>query len=201
MESRPLNGRHHEKDSRRRYSPHRGMGLKYRVLIRCRENRAHTHNKDQKEQGVGKITIKRKVVIPADTAKFLGVIFDKRCDGKSMYSKQLNEQPRSTFHLGLRHLHPEQMRQLYQACAIPIVDYASFVWHNPLGDKIHLRTVGTMQRTALTRILSAFKLYQPQHRRWNLIYYPPTYDLSRVPEIGKMIFRGFKAWFEIRGHI
>lgn len=49
------------------------------------------------------------------------------------------------------------MRQLYQACVTPIVDYASAVWHNPLRDKIHLRTLGTVQRTALIRILSALK--------------------------------------------
>ena len=58
---------------------------------------------------------------------------------------------------GLRHLRPEQMRQLYQACVTPIVDYASAVWHNPLKDKTHLRSIRTVQRTALIRILSAFK--------------------------------------------
>ena len=26
---------------------------------------------------------------------------------------------------GLRHLRPEQLRQLYQACVMPVVDYAS----------------------------------------------------------------------------
>jgi hypothetical protein len=49
------------------------------------------------------------------------------------------------------------MRQLYQACVTLIVDYASMVWHNPLKNKTHLRTLGTVQRTALIRILSAFK--------------------------------------------
>lgn len=49
------------------------------------------------------------------------------------------------------------MRQLYQACVAPIVDYASTVWHNPLKDKTHLRSLRTVQRTALIRILSAFK--------------------------------------------
>ncbi|EED11752.1 hypothetical protein TSTA_109310 [Talaromyces stipitatus ATCC 10500] len=49
------------------------------------------------------------------------------------------------------------MRQLYQACVTLIVDYASTVWHNPLKDKIHLRMLGTVQRTTLICILSAFK--------------------------------------------
>ncbi|EED11829.1 hypothetical protein TSTA_110090, partial [Talaromyces stipitatus ATCC 10500] len=42
---------------------------------------------------------------------------------------------------GLRHLRLEQMRQLYQVCVTPIVDYASTVWHNPLKDKVYLRTL------------------------------------------------------------
>ncbi|KAJ5483111.1 hypothetical protein N7530_002357 [Penicillium desertorum] len=58
---------------------------------------------------------------------------------------------------GLRHLRPEQMRQLYQACVTPIVDYASTVWHDPLRDKTHLRQLNTTQRASLIRILSAFK--------------------------------------------
>ncbi|KAJ5837719.1 uncharacterized protein N7525_002907 [Penicillium rubens] len=49
------------------------------------------------------------------------------------------------------------MRQLYEACVTPVVDYASTVWHDPLGDKTHLRHLRTVQRTALIRILSAFR--------------------------------------------
>ena len=49
------------------------------------------------------------------------------------------------------------MRQLYQACVVPIMDYASTVWHNPLKDKIHLRTLETVQQTTLIHVLSAFK--------------------------------------------
>lgn len=58
---------------------------------------------------------------------------------------------------GLRHLRPEQIRQLYQACVTPVLDYASTIWHNPLKDKKHLRLLGTVQRTALIRVLSAFR--------------------------------------------
>jgi hypothetical protein len=42
------------------------------------------------------------------------------------------------------------------------MDYASTVWHNPLKDKTHLRMLGTVQRAALTRILSAFKTVATQ---------------------------------------
>lgn len=64
---------------------------------------------------------------------------------------------------GLRHLRPEQMRQLYQACVAPVVDYASAVWRNPLKDKTYLKLLQTVQRTALLRVLSAFKIVAPQH--------------------------------------
>jgi hypothetical protein len=40
----------------------------------------------------------------------------------------------------LRHLRPAQIRQLYQACVTLIMDYVLAVWHNPLKNKIHLKT-------------------------------------------------------------
>lgn len=49
------------------------------------------------------------------------------------------------------------MQLLYQACVTPAVDCASTVWHDPLLDKTHLRHLNMVQRTALIRILSAFK--------------------------------------------
>jgi ribonuclease HI len=112
----------------------------------------------KKEQGVGQITINGRTIKPADTAKLLGVIFDKELRWKEHVQQAVKRATQVNLSLGgLRHLRPEQMRQLYQACVIPIVDYASSVWHNPLRDKIHLRTLGTVQRTALIRILSSFK--------------------------------------------
>ncbi|GAA92634.1 hypothetical protein AKAW_10748 [Aspergillus luchuensis IFO 4308] len=39
----------------------------------------------------------------------------------------------------------------------PTIAYASTMWHNPLRDKLHLRLLETVQRTALIRILSAFR--------------------------------------------
>ena len=39
----------------------------------------------------------------------------------------------------------------------PTTAYASTIWHNPLRDKLHLRLLETVQRTALIRILSAFR--------------------------------------------
>lgn len=50
-----------------------------------------------------------------------------------------------------------ELRQLYEACVAPVVEYASTVWHDPLRDKTHLRHLRTVQRTALIRVLSAFR--------------------------------------------
>ena len=54
------------------------------------------------------------------------------------------------------------MRQVYQACVLPKLDYASSVWRNPLRDKGHLRVLSTVQRAALLRIISAFRTVATQ---------------------------------------
>ncbi len=114
--------------------------------------------RSKKQQNVGQITMNGKIIKPTNTAKLLGVIFDKEMRWKEHVQQAVKRATRVNIALGgLRHLRPEQMRQLYQACVTPSVDYASTVWHKPLRDKIHLRTLGTVQRTALIRTLSAFK--------------------------------------------
>ena len=40
---------------------------------------------------------------------------------------------------------------------MPIIDYALTVWHNPLKDKIHLKVLNTVQKSALIQILSVFR--------------------------------------------
>ena len=49
------------------------------------------------------------------------------------------------------------MRQLYEACVAPIIDYVLTVWYNPLRDKTYLRHLHTVQQTTLIRVLSAFR--------------------------------------------
>lgn len=86
------------------------------------------------------------VIKPSDRAKLLGVIFDQEMRWKEHVQQAVKRATQVNIALGgLRHLRPEQMRQLFQACVTPIVNYASTVWHNPLKDKIHLRTLGTVQ--------------------------------------------------------
>ncbi|KAI3051528.1 hypothetical protein CBS147353_11591 [Aspergillus niger] len=80
-----------------------------------------------------------QVIKPADTTKLLEVIFDKELRWKEHIQRAVQRASKINIALsGLRHLRPEQIHQLYQACVIPVLDYAS-------------------TRAALIRILSAFR--------------------------------------------
>jgi ribonuclease HI len=110
------------------------------------------------EQLQGQVVMGGMVVETSPKAKLLGVIFDQELRWKEHVQQAIKRATKVTIALsGLRHLRPEEMRQIYQACVTPVVDYASTVWHNPLRDKTHLRHLNTVQRTALIRILSAFR--------------------------------------------
>jgi ribonuclease HI len=106
---------------------------------------------------------------------------------------------------GLRHLRPAQIRQIFQACVLPKMDYASTVWHNPHRDKGHLRMLATVQRAALLRIISAFRSVAtqtleaechvlPTHLRLKqrgqdvvvqLCTFPPTHPITKVMDRAK----------------
>ncbi|KAF4228839.1 hypothetical protein CNMCM8980_000121 [Aspergillus fumigatiaffinis] len=119
--------------------------------------------RNKKEQSQGEITMNNKIIKPTATVKILGVIFDRELRWKEHVQQVIKRATKVNIALGgLRHLRPEQMRQLYQACVVPVVDYASAVWHNPLRDRTLLRQLATVQRTALTRILSAFRTVSTQ---------------------------------------
>jgi ribonuclease HI len=115
-----------------------------------------TRKKSEHDKGF--VIMQGTTIRPSVTAKLLGVIFDQELRWKQHVQQVVKRATKVTIAMcGLRHLRPAQMRQLYQACVTPVVDYASTVWHNPRRDKTHLRVLGTVQRTALIRILSAFK--------------------------------------------
>ena len=112
----------------------------------------------RKEQCQGQIAMNGNTITPSIIAKLLGVIYDHELRWKEHVQQAVTRATKVNIALGgLRQLRPEQMRQLYQACVTPVVDYASTVWHNPLQDKTHLRQLRTVQRTALIRVLSAFQ--------------------------------------------
>lgn len=112
----------------------------------------------KREQTKGRLVIQGATIEPSATAKLLGVVCDQELRWKEHVQQAVNRATKVNIALaGLRHLRPGQMRQVYQACVTPIMDYASTVWHNPLKDKRHLRVLDTVQRSALIRILSAFR--------------------------------------------
>jgi hypothetical protein len=92
--------------------------------------------RNKKEQSQGEITMNNKIIKPTATVKILGVIFDRELRWKEHVQQVIKRATKVNIALGgLRHLRPEQMRQLYQACVVLVVDYASAVWHNPLRDR------------------------------------------------------------------
>ncbi|KAI2734534.1 hypothetical protein DTO013E5_9920 [Penicillium roqueforti] len=110
------------------------------------------------QQLQGQVVMNGKTVEASPTAKLLGVVFDQELRWKEHVQQAIKRAIKVSIALGgLRHLRPEQMRQLYQACVTPVVDYASTIWYDPLRDKTHLRHLNTVQRTTLIRILSAFR--------------------------------------------
>lgn len=112
----------------------------------------------KKERAKGSITIDGKVIHAGRTAKLLGVVFDEELRWKDHVQRAVKAATTTALGMGgLRHLRPAQMTQIYQACVLPKLDYASTVWHNPNMDKGHLRILDTVQRVALLRIISAFK--------------------------------------------
>ena len=86
------------------------------------------------------------------------------------------------------------MRQLYQACVIPKLDYCSTVWYNQMKSKRHTTTLNTVQTVAVTRILSTFKVeayllptrlrlrQRAQDVITNLLTLPKIHPICRVLE-------------------
>ncbi|EKV16381.1 hypothetical protein PDIG_09110 [Penicillium digitatum PHI26] len=119
------------------------------------------------EHREGQIIFDGTDVKPSPTAKLLGVVFDQQLRWKEHVQQVIKRATKTAIALsGLRLLRPEQMRQLYQACVAPIVDYASTVWHDPLRDKVHIRHLNTVQRNVLIRILSAFRTVATATLEW-----------------------------------
>ena len=106
----------------------------------------------KREHGKGEIAMNGKVIQSSCTAKLLRVVFDQEMRWKEHVQQAVRRATKVNVALsGVRHLRPEQTRQLYQACVAPVVNYASTVWHNPLKDKPHLKLLRTVQRAATQR--------------------------------------------------
>lgn len=77
----------------------------------------------------GQIVVKGTVVLPSPTAKLLGVVFDQELRSKEHVHPAIKRVTKTIIALcGLRHLRPEQMRQLYQHAS-----HRSYTTHGPCG--------------------------------------------------------------------
>ena len=121
------------------------------------------HTRRRKGRGKGLIIMDGQTVKAPETAKLLRVIFDTEMRWKAHVQHATKKATTTALGMsGLRHLRPAQMRQIYQACVLPKLDYASTIYHNPLRDKGHLRVLRTVQRAALPRIISTLRTVATQ---------------------------------------
>ena len=94
---------------------------------------------------------------PTDNVKLLGVIFDPELRWRA-HAQRISKRATTTC-IGisrLRYLRPKQMRQLYQACVIPKLDYASTVWYRQ-GRVWQTTMLRKIQRRAAIKTISAFR--------------------------------------------
>ena len=100
---------------------------------------------------------------PTENVKLLGVVFDQHLKWRAHVQRAVKRATSASMAIGrLRQLRPAQMRQLYQACVVPRMDYPSTVWHNPAKNKWQITALNTVQRPAMIKILSAFRTVATQ---------------------------------------
>ena len=117
----------------------------------------------KKRQYRGEIRIGDTRIAVSSKAKLLGVVFDEELRFKEHVEQAVARATRASIAMGsLRHLRPAEMRQIYQACVMPTLDYASTVWFSPYGKKDKLKALTSVQRTSLITILSSFRTVATQ---------------------------------------
>lgn len=71
----------------------------------------------EEEQSQSQIVLNGNTIKPSTTAKLLGVVFDHELRWKGHVQQAVKGTTKvNTVLGGLRHLHPEQMRRLYDIC-------------------------------------------------------------------------------------
>jgi hypothetical protein len=131
----------------------------------------------KKRQPRGEIMIGDAKIAASSSAKLLGVVFDEELRFKEHIEKAVARATRVSIAMGsLRHLRPAEMRQIYQACVTPTLDYASTIWFNPYGERDKLKALTSVQRTSLITILSQHKPW-----KWKRICHLPDSDCRSEP--------------------
>ncbi|EDN08851.1 predicted protein [Histoplasma mississippiense (nom. inval.)] len=117
----------------------------------------------KRDQTTGSIMMNGHTISPSPEVKLLGVYFDQEPNWKTHTQYMVKRATNTCVAIGrLSHLRPEQMRQLYTACVVPKLTYASTVWYNPLKGATQVKALTKVQRTALIRILSTFRTVATQ---------------------------------------
>jgi ribonuclease HI len=115
-------------------------------------------SRDKTQHCPATLTMSNHEVKPKETTKLLGVVFNQELRWKPHVQRAIYRATKTCLAIGrLYHLRPKQMRQLYQACVIPQMDYASTVWHSFKGCKWQVSVLSKVQRLATIKTISAFK--------------------------------------------
>jgi ribonuclease HI len=118
----------------------------------------HFTKKKTEQSNATTIIMNNREIKPSQSVKLLGVICDQELRWRAHVQRTVKRATVASLAINrLRYLRPAQMRQLYQACVVPKMDYASTVWHNPSKNRWQITALSTVQRSALIRILSSFK--------------------------------------------
>jgi hypothetical protein len=99
-------------------------------------------------------------ILPRLTVKVLGVTLDRQLNMKEHVTKMANKATWATIALrNIKGVRPAQMRQLYQSCVVPIMDYAASTWYGPgrKGNTTLVKPFEKVQRLGARCILRAWK--------------------------------------------
>jgi hypothetical protein len=99
-------------------------------------------------------------ILPQDNVKLLGVTLDKRLSMRPHITKVVNKATYACISFqSIKGLRPNQARQIYRSCVLPIVDYAASTWYGTgrKGQKELLQSLGKVQRLGARCILRAWK--------------------------------------------
>lgn len=137
----------------------------------------HFTKKKTEQSNATTIIMNNREIKPSQSVKLLGVICDQELRWRAHVQRTVKRATVASLAINrLRYLRPAQMRQLYQACVVPKMDYASTVWHNPSKNRWQITALSTVQRSALIRILSSFKTAATQalEVESSLLSHPPA---------------------------
>jgi ribonuclease HI len=134
-----------------------------------------------------------QVIQPSDTAKYLGVIFDRRLKWKHHVEQAIAKGTASVLAIsrltgasfGMPH---QYIRQLYRSVVLPKIEYAAVVWYEPIrsveGRKRVKGSVGIanrlsrIQRLAARAITGAFRTTATDMLEYHAFLYPMQLRLN-----------------------